>query len=110
MLTQRLAKEVLISTLVSSRSQQRSELDSDTTLAEFLKGLAYLDQLPLTNAEITRELEATHLAWQEFQRGLADQTTPVGLSHIAASSEVLLGHFDHLTDLIERGIHALIGF
>ncbi len=108
MLAQRLAKEVLMGTLPGIPEQQ-ADPGSGTTLAEFVSGLDYLDRLPLSNAEIARELEATHLAWQAFRHGLADRATPTGRTYIAASSEVLLGHFDRLTDLIERGIHALIG-
>ena len=102
MLTQRLAKEMLIHTLAPAQPGD----PATTTLAEFNSGLHYLDTLPLTNAEITRELAATHLAWQDFQRCLA---TPAACAAVAMSSEVLLGHFDRLTDMIERGVHSMIG-
>ena len=108
MLAQRLAKEALMGTLPGVAEQQADQAGG-TTLAEFVSGLDYLDRLPLTNAEIARELGATHLAWQTFRHGLAERATPDGRTCIAASSEVLLGHFDRLTEMIERGIHALMG-
>jgi len=103
MLTQRLAKEVLIRTLTGAAA-------TGATREEFLRGFDYLDRLPLSSSEIMRELEAARRAWQEFEAGLAQRATPEGRAHIARSSEVLLGHFDRITYLIERGVHALIGF
>ncbi len=97
MLAHRLAKEALMGA------------PGDATLAELLAGLDYLDRLPLTNAGIERELAATHAAWGEFRRALADRDSAAGRAHIAGCSERLVGQFDRLTDLIERGVHALIG-
>ena len=108
MLTQRLAKEALMEGLPGG-PERPSGPGSGVTLVEFAGGMDYLDRLPLTNSEITRELGATHLAWRTFRGGLADRDTPAGRTCIAASSEVLLGHFDRLTELIERGIHVLMG-
>ena len=108
MLVQRLAKEVLIGVLLGSPQQEAGREGS--TLTEFVSGLDYLDRLPLTNAEIARELGTAHAAWRSFRLGLTDRAKPIDSAAIAASSEVLLGHFDRLTDLIERGIHAMMGF
>ncbi len=96
MLSQRLAKEVLMGTPAGATG----------TLEEFLAGLAYLRRLPLSNAEIARELEAIDVAWQDFQ---AVGTKAEGLAEIARLSELLLGHFDRITGMIERGVHALTG-
>ena len=109
MLIQRLAKEVLLDGLLSSATRPADEPGKVGTLDELLSGLNYLDRLPLTNAEIEGELKATRRAFADFQHGPADPTTVAGRSYIAVSSETLLGHFDRITDLIERGIHALIG-
>ncbi len=108
MLAQRLAKEALMGTLPGAAGQ-RGDPGGGATLAEFVGGLEYLDRLPLSSPEIARELAATHLAWQAFRHGLAERETPAGREQVAASSEVMLGHFDRLTELIERGIHALMG-
>ena len=89
MLTQRLAKEALMQTLAPNQSGAPTP-----TLGEFNAGLDYLHRLALTNAEITRELAATDLATQQFQRCLADQSTPASRASMADSSETLLGHFD----------------
>ena len=108
MLTQRLAKETLMASLAGA-VEPPGEPGSGITYDEFVSGLDYLDRLPLTNADIVQELAATHVAWWEFRTALGNRATASGRGQIASSSEVLLGHFDRLTDLIERGIHALMG-
>ena len=108
MLVQRLAKEFLMARLPGIAEPETGSR-SPSTLSEFVGGLDYLDRLPLSNPEIARELEATHMAWQAFQIGLDEKATPAACTHIAASSEVLLGHFERLTETVERGIHILMG-
>jgi nitrate/nitrite-specific signal transduction histidine kinase len=108
MLSQRLAKETLMAALAGATGRQPNA-GGGATLEAFVAGLDYLDRLPLTNAGIQRELAATHGAWQAFRGDLEKRDTPDGQAQIVASSEVLLGHFDRLTDMIERGIHALLG-
>ena len=105
MLTHRLAKEALIATL----ALPRATTEPSTTRQELVDGLAYLDRLPLQNADIAAELSATHHAWHELQRGLAAIDQPGGRTLVTRASEDLFGHFDRLTELIERGIHALLG-
>ena len=104
MLSQRLAKEALLGALLPSQPG-----DPAATTAELLAGLEYLAALPLSNAEIARELERTVLAWQAFQPALAACTTPEGREQVADTSEILLGHFDSLTDLLERAMQVLSG-
>ena len=108
MLIHRLAKEALIGTLRSSQAGQPGKTESGSTWTDLVAGLDYLGRLPLSNAEIAREMTATMLAWQALQRCLPTQADASSRAQIVASSEVLFGHFDRLTDLIERGVHALI--
>jgi AmiR/NasT family two-component response regulator len=110
MLTQRLAKEIFLGTLAGAPRPRavKNPLDGATS-AEFLRGWAYLDSLPLSNTDITRELAAAREAWREFQEGVADRFSPAGRARIARSSETLLHHFDRVTESIERGVHALVG-
>jgi nitrate/nitrite-specific signal transduction histidine kinase len=103
MLAHRLAKEALISALRGAAP------GTSPTMQELVRGLDYLVRLPLSNDAIAAELAATHRAWQRFQAGLAALDSPAGRLEIAANSEVLVGHFDRLTDMIERGVHALVG-
>ena len=83
--------------------------DPAATAAELVRGLDYLAALPLSNAEITRELELTNAAWRAFQPALAACATPAGREQVADTSEVLLGHFDCLTDLLERAMQVFAG-
>jgi len=108
MLCQKLAKEALISSLRPNNGGGPNVLHG-ATQAELVQGLEYLAALPLSNAEIARELEQTVAVWKQFQSALAISLTPSGQHGIAETSEALLGHFDRLTDLIERGIQSLLG-
>ncbi len=103
MLSQRFAKEALLGTLLH---QPRPALDR--TRAELVEGLAYLAALPLSNADIRRELSATEESWTAFQSAMASAGTAPGQTAVAELSEVLLGHFDRLTDHLERGMQALV--
>jgi AmiR/NasT family two-component response regulator len=114
MLTQRLAKEILMASIPGAGVGPGAVAGAapgagGTTFEQFVAGLDYLDRLPLTNADIQAELQATHLAWQAFRDDLAERTMPAGRARIVEQSDVLLGHFERLTGLIERGIHALMG-
>jgi hypothetical protein len=107
MLSQRLAKEALIGSLEGAPDTRGP--GGGATLEEFLAGLDYLSLLPLSNAEIAQELETTKLAWADFRAVLSGPPSATAQTRIAQLSEVLLGHFEHLTTLIERGVHALMG-
>ena len=85
MLTQRLAKETLVATLSGINDPAYGPAPGPAgrkTLDEFIAGLDYLDRLPLTNADIQRELEATHLAWDAFRHDLSQCATPAGRARI----------------------------
>lgn len=64
--------------------------------------------MPLSNAEIARELGGALQAWEALRPGLAQPGTAAGRDGIAVWSEVLLAHFDRLTDHLERGMQALV--
>lgn len=103
MLSQRMAKEALLGSLLG---QPRPALAQ--TRAELIEGLAYLAALPLSNAEINRELSETHTTWTAFDTAITDVATVSGQQAVAELSEALLGHFDRLTDHLERAMQALV--
>ena len=109
MLSQRLAKEALIVTLLPNAKVAAARLASGKAVAELETGLVYLRALPLSNAEIARELAEIGQVWQAFQVALAERNTLAGRERIAQSSEELLAHFDRLTDLLERAIQVFTG-
>ena len=104
MLSQRLAKEALMDGLLPG-GERPSPSGAE---AELLEGLVYLQTLPLSNAEIARELGEALQAWEALRLALAQPGTAAGRNGIAVWSEVLLEHFDRLTDHLERGMQALI--
>ena len=108
MLCQKLAKEALICSL-RPRNAVNPDVLRSATRTELVQGLEYLAALPLSNAAIAQELAQTTAVWERFQSALASRLTLSGQQSIAETSETLLGHFDRLTDLIERGIQSLLG-
>jgi len=108
MLSQRLAKAALMTTLLNGKAAAAAEATVTKTTAELVEGLAYLNALPLSNAEIGGELARATQAWNRFQAALVQTGTGTGQEDVAVLSEVLLAHFDRLTDHVERGMQALI--
>jgi AmiR/NasT family two-component response regulator len=108
MLCQRVAKEALMGSL-KLKPDRGAVGKRDEAQAELMEGLAYLENLPLSNAEINAELQRTIAVWEQFRHALKPRMTRQGQQSIAETSEALLAHFDRLTDMIERGIQSLIG-
>ena len=104
MLSQRIAKAAILSTLPGATST--SEGEARKAEADFEQGLAFLAATPLSTGEIQDVMAAALEAWGEFKRAAA---TPAAAGHrIAALSEVLLSRFGELTALYEQGIQALM--
>ena len=101
MLSQRLAKQALLSALTGMAAE-------DGTAAELVGGFAYLQALPLSNAAIKAELALATSCWDAVRAALQHAGSPAGQERIARLSEELLGHFDALTELLERGMQALV--
>lgn len=106
MLSQRLAKEALLASLLP---RYRPALDAAQTEAALEGGLTFLRSLPLSNAEIGRELAETGQAWAAFKTALGARDAQPGRERIAVLSEQLLGHFDRLTNMLERAMQAFTG-
>lgn len=108
MLSQRLAKAALMSTLLSGKATANAAGAMAAAKAELVEGFAYLSDLPLSNSEIGGELAQAAQAWDRFQAALMQLGTKTGQEGIAVLSEALLAHLDRLTDHIERGMQALV--
>lgn len=109
MLSQRFAKQALLAHFLEKLGT--AAVLSDTA-AELEEGMTYLAGLPLSNAEIARELGQAAQAWQVLQAAAVQLGVVPGviaLDRIASSSETLLTHFDLLTDHLERGMQAFVG-
>jgi AmiR/NasT family two-component response regulator len=105
MLSQRLAKEALLASLLPARSPARSE----ATAAAFEAGLASLREAPLSSVAIRSELDAADAAWQQLRTGARGAGQREGRSLLARSSEDLLERLDRLTHAYEHSLQLLIG-
>ena len=108
MLSQRLAKEALVSALAEAPASVAAEAAMQGTAKELEAGLAYLDALPLSNAGITHLLHDAARVWAELRSAIAQAGGRHGQERIAAVSEALLDLFERLTDHIERGMQSLV--
>lgn len=108
MLSQRGAKAALMGTLLNGKAAMAAVAAMQAAKAELVQGFAYLDALPLSNAEIGGELGRAAQVWERLQAALEQVGTQAGQEAISVLSEVLLAQFDRLTDDLERGMQALI--
>ncbi|MEY8875407.1 MAG: type IV pili methyl-accepting chemotaxis transducer N-terminal domain-containing protein [Leptothrix sp. (in: b-proteobacteria)] len=117
MLSQRLAKQVLIATLLPMNAASPAEpvgaaadaAAADATVQAFEQGLGYLRQAPLSSAAIRTDLAAAEVAWQAMLGGTRQPASADGRLALARSSEELLALFDRLTDTYEHSMQMLIG-
>ncbi len=108
MLSERLAKAALLGVLLKGKTADPIHRELETTKAELVDGLGYLRNVPLSSAQIGRELDLAEQSWETFQGALLLCDTAAGQDDIAIQSEALLGHFDRITEHFERGMQALI--
>ncbi len=106
MLSQRIAKQVVMSTLLPDRAAVGADAKTEQA---FVDGLAYLDAVPLSTGEIRSVLANASAAWESFRGALAAADRKASLVEIADLSEVLLSRFGELTDLYEQSIQILLG-
>lgn len=109
MLSQRLAKEALLASLLPAPTAALARAAAERTAEEAERALAALQAAPLSTPEIRATLEAAAAAWPSMRAGVAAAGTAAGQRQLADASEVLLERFDQLTDQIERSMQMLIG-
>lgn len=108
MLVQRLAKSAILAAAYTGGASSAAHEAAMSAMAEMAEGLAYLQDLPLTNAAITAELDQATRAWDAYQLALSECGTTAGLGKVAELSETLLGQFDQLTTHYERAMQAFV--
>ena len=109
MLSQRLAKQALLGALQPPADRAAARQAAKATETAFVDAMDYLAAIPLSSAAIRQELAAADAAWQQLRAALPQAGTAAGQAAIADSSELLLVHFDHLTDHYERSMQMLMG-
>ena len=107
MLSQRMAKQAIMSTLLQPHKTGPGP-DAKAEQA-FVDGLTYLDAVPLSTGEIRSVLADAKTAWESFRGALAAADRRASLVEIADFSETLLSRFGDLTDLYEQSIQFLLG-
>jgi hypothetical protein len=109
MLSQRVAKAVLIAGLLGGKAAEDARAVRQIAEQELADGFDYLGRLPLSSDAIDQELDhASHL-WQAFRQAVAEGGSAAGQDAVIALSEALLGHLETLTGLYERSVQALTG-
>ena len=105
MLAQRLAKLAIVASLAPASANREAMKAAETA---FVDGLAYLARIPLSSPEIRAALDAAVADWTLYRPALARAADPAARGEIATLSEAMLGHFETLTDLYERGMQMLM--
>ena len=80
----------------------------EAATAELVDGFAFLETLPLSNAEIGREVGQAAQAWADLRAALLQAGAAAGQDGIAGFSETLLASIDRLTEHLERGMQAMV--
>ncbi|WP_428425071.1 type IV pili methyl-accepting chemotaxis transducer N-terminal domain-containing protein [Methylibium sp.] len=109
MLSQRLAKEALLATLLPGPTAALAREAAVRTAQEAEQALAALQAAPLSTPDIRATLAAAANDWPRMRAGADAAGTPVGRRQLAEASEALLERFEQLTDQIERSMQTLIG-
>lgn len=109
MLSQRLAKQALLTTLLPRDLAADAAQAAAQTRSRFEAAQVQLDALPLTSVEIREGLEQAALEWQRLLEGVRHVHSPTGRLQLAEASESLLEQLDRLTERYERSLQILIG-
>ena len=107
MLSQRMAKLGLLQSLAADKLALDPLLAQ--TAGEFERGLATLEQAPLSTPHIRTMLARGEASWQELRTALAGAAQRAGRMKVAGASEELLEVFDRLTEAYQHSIEVLIG-
>lgn len=109
MLSQRIAKQALLGLAQTGQVTEAARGTAQKAKDEFVAAMDYLTKIPLSTPEIRKDLESATLIWATFSNALQRGSGKNWRLEIADSSELLLAHFDRLTDHYERSMQMLIG-
>ncbi|MFT3955157.1 MAG: type IV pili methyl-accepting chemotaxis transducer N-terminal domain-containing protein [Piscinibacter sp.] len=107
MLSQRLAKQALLGTLLDGVAAQAVAEEAVRSMQAFEATLGELERSPLSTPLIRAELTRAGELWRRLTAGLRSADTAAGREVIAADSEALLASFEQLTELYSRGAQQL---
>ena len=109
MLSQRVAKQALLATLLPGEAAASARRDGDQARAAFDEAMVYLNGVPLSTPDIAESLEAAGGAWVALTRALGQARSVAGQRALLDASEALLAAFEQLTERYERSMQMLMG-
>jgi len=108
MLSQRLAKQVLLTSLIDGPQGAASAHGASATAAEFDRALQSLRESG-ADAESQEQLDSATRCWLELRQSLLNAAGDEGRLALAAASEALLEILEQLTDRFEHSLPVLLG-
>ncbi len=109
MLSQRVAKQAFLATLLDGDAATAARLEGDAARAAFDAAMLFLGGVPLSTREITESLAAADRSWHAMSQALAQVRSAAGQQALFDASEVLLTLFEQLTERYERSMQILMG-
>jgi AmiR/NasT family two-component response regulator len=108
MLSQRVAKQALLGSLLDGPAAAAARSDAQAGVAEFEQALKRLGELPLSTATIRIELVVAQREWEALLGAMQRADAPAARREIAQRSEALLALFEKLTDRYELELQLLL--
>ncbi len=108
MLSQRIAKQALLATLLAGDTAQDAAADAVRTISAFEAAQARLFAASESLPALRDELTQSAAPWQQLLKGLHDAASEAGRRSVAEASEALLVLFDQMTEHCEQAAHVLI--
>ncbi len=108
MLSQRIAKQALLATLLDGAVAQAAAADAVRTIAAFEAAQTRLFASAGASGPLHDELQHVAAPWQQLLKGLHDAASEAGRRSVAEASETLLALFDQMTEHCEQAAHVLI--
>jgi AmiR/NasT family two-component response regulator len=109
MLSQRLAKQALLSGLLDSDNAATARQAAEATALEFERALDALAGAAQATAAIRSQIAAATAVWKTMRAAVAQPANREGRLELAATSEAVLDSFEQLTDQLESSLHVLLG-
>ncbi len=108
MLSQRIAKQALLATLLDGPVAQDAAADAVRSIDAFEAAQARLSASTDKSSTLREALQQVAAPWQQLLKGLHDAASEAGRRSVAEASESLLTLFDQMTEHCEQAAHVLI--
>ncbi|MDO9315492.1 MAG: type IV pili methyl-accepting chemotaxis transducer N-terminal domain-containing protein [Burkholderiaceae bacterium] len=109
MLSQRIAKQALLATLLDGTAAQAAAADAVQTIGSFEAAQARLLSSAGSSGPLRDALQRAVVPWQQLLKGLHGAASEAGRRSLFEASESLLEIFDQMTEHCEQAAQVLIG-